>query len=290
MLVVRLIGLLAIAIIVTIVFFQLKSIIASPHIIDSLFLVKDTALLVDAISAVPGNVHYEYKFSLNGMFLKIKNNQISIFSDTNETDEKLTFQTYFFTPSEMYSVSGPPKIDAALFAINKQGKNITFLSGIDAKRPLEPENIDALTVSTYKKNETKIFIYPSKISSFKNNLDYLAKSIQDNLEEKNFKIVENIDEATLVIKLQTILSEKTVVQYSSRNSYETKSLSNNILAVLPKELKPSSVPSLSGETTNQGTVFIQLGIDGQNFLKDDSNKRFVGRFVALSINKYYVGE
>lgn len=290
MLVVRLLGLLSIAIIITLVFFQIKAIIASPYVVDSLFLVKDTALMVDAISAVPGNVHYEYELSLNGMFLKTEGNQISLFRDSNETDEKLTFQTYFFTPSEMYSVSGPPEIDAALFAINKQEKNITFSSGMDAKRALEPENIDALTVSSYAKNETKIYIYPSKISSFKQDLEYFAKAIQDNLEEKNFEVVESIDKASLVIKLQTTLSENTLVQYSSQNSYETKSLSNNILAVLPEEMKPSSVPSQSGETTSQGTVFIQFGLDGQNFLKDDSNKRFVGRYVALSINKYYVGE
>ena len=190
----------------------------------------------------------------------------------------------------MHTVSGPPEIDAALFGINKQEGNITFVSGAESKAPLKPENLETLITSTYAKNKTKLFIYSSKASAFAKDLEYFAKAIQDNLEENNFELATSEKEATLILRLQTSSADQTTIHYSSQNSFETKPLSQNILAVLPSELQQRSTTQLKTQTTQQASIDITLGMPAQQFLETDGNKRYVGRYIALAINQYYLDD
>lgn len=280
-------GLLILLVIFLLIALQIKSFASDDSAVTGLALAKDVAKSIDAFESIPQNIHFEYPSALRNSVITIKKNKVAVLRNSSLGSTDFSLQASFFKPSTFIAVEPIADLDTNLFSINKDDKKIYFVSGFDAKFPLQPKEFDKLTESLYYKNDT--IIYVNSLTN-KNNeffLNYFKQSLINNLEQNNFTISNSSKNASLIIELQTSKFKETKILYSEQNSYETEKLSDNILKVLPDELNPESSSIQSDETTLNSTIFVQLGTDSLSFLEDDANKRFIARYLAIAINKFY---
>lgn len=287
MLTLRHLGLLLAVAIYILFLFQIKSIVASPYVADSLFLARNSAKMVDTMLAIPTNVHFENPFSSNGRIINVADGKIFVLKDYDEMEEDLSLQVSFFQPSRIFTVNYSSEIDASLFSINKEENEIYFVSGIDAKRALKPKNYDNLQVSTFKKTDTPIHIILEADKVEKTKFEYFQLALEDNLKELGFNVSDTEEKARLLIIIQTTKSNESNVFYTQQNSFETKGLADNILKVIPDELYVSESTLQSSEVTTKGAIYLQLGVKAQDFFSKDENKRYAARFIAIAMSKYY---
>lgn len=287
MLSMKTLGLLIFAVIFIFFVLNITSYATNPYTASSLFLSKDTSKMIDTLQAIPTDVHIEYPLSSDGKILSVDEKSTKVLQDRDEVKEQFAMQTSTFQPSSFYKIKPNREIDAALFSINKEGDTISFVDGANAKLALEQKIIDALASSKKKKNETPVYIYLITDKAKKTDMEYFRKSLEENLHDKNMTIVHLANESKLSIEIETTTAEKTTVLFSLQNTYETKRLAENILAVMPEDLSPVKIPQELSETTKTATVSIQLGTQAQTFLEKDKNKRFIARYIAIAIANYY---
>ncbi len=288
MLLVRLIPLLVLSIVALLLFFQVKTLVASPYAATSLFIAKDTALLIDTAESIPSNIHYEYPTSLQGNVLRRKENTIAIYNSLDDKT-KISFKTHNFNPSKMYKLNVSPELDLTFFAINKQENTINLVDGFEAKLSLKFNSSTPLVKSNFEKQNLKLYLYSIKVSENAQSLKFIKNSLMANLEQEQFNFTTNKDNSSLVIILDDSNTNKTIIKYSREKNLETKSLAQNIFNVLKEfpsiNLNKGMVENIN---INKPTIEITLGKNIEQKIKDsDSDKRLLAQYIAVAIEQYY---
>ena len=288
MILLRLIPLFVLAIMATMIFFQIKVMVSSPYAATSLFVAKDTALLIDTIYSIPENIHYEYPTSLKGSVLRRRNETITIFNSM-EDQTKISFKKYSFNPPKTYLLNSSPELDLNFFSLNKKNKRLTILDGLEAKLSLPAEIKKPLTKSNFYKKDQQIMIYSSKLSSEDQLLAFIKNSLVNNLEQEGINITKEEHLITLKILLKSSKENDSKIIYSSDNKLMTKPLAENIRTIMVKF--PDLDSNIGLEEDNQfskPSISIILGNKFiQNIKNDDSLKRLLAIYIGSAIDEFF---
>lgn len=278
----------ALGILVTMSILSVTETLSNPYIIDSLYVAKDTAMLLNTFNSIPYDIHYEYPKPIHGKFFTINENKVTVIHSFNETGKSLPLQHYLFNQRKNVTIQAPAEIDTSLFAINKKGNEIRFETGMNATQPLTKEEEQQLIESEiYNKEDLVLYIDYSAPRTEQQHFKQLDTILENQLRNEQINITTLRENATLVLEIIATEANTSFAYYSQENSQETQPLLESIVLVLPEELNFINVVSETTEYTIKPTLYLLLSKPAQTFLHQDENKRYTARRITAAIQTYY---
>jgi hypothetical protein len=115
-------------------FISLYGLVTNPDAFASLYLARDTSLLVSAAQAVPYSLHYEYPSLLKERNIQISSDKVEVVRDPTETEKTFSFEQHPLLLFPGFSLAQEEYfLDASLFSLQKKGSTLDFASGLAVK-------------------------------------------------------------------------------------------------------------------------------------------------------------
>lgn len=265
--------------------FLLLFIFASTGVINPLsaqnnYLSKDAAFLIETEMSIGSNVYFEYPNSMSKTTLSLDENKVKSKQNDQEANKYAKYfpNDYAFTKSPLYKLPHANSYAATKLIFSKSGNELFIQDGLEKNTPV----IDNSLQSFVGDKKTDSFSVTVDLSTPQQRviLNDLAAGLVEQLNQKGFVLVEEKD-ATYIIHLESLSTDKTAVYYSLENEFQTKILASHVIEGLSPILSLTTAP-LSDSWSLSPTITLSLSSDSETttFLTSPQNRRAVSMTIA----------